>query len=375
MKYYKLLFISLFLLLCTIPIAATAESVIGKGVSEISLRDAITKAQRLTVLKTVAALTQDEAHPDRYTLQTDKMVSKPADYITKFDLLSDSRDADGRYIVTIQAVVDRKKIQKELLAIRAALEEMDLPKLMVLIEEEYKGMDNLNMEIAATELSSLLLANSFTLVDKAQLETIQMHEIDRQSLFGDIDAAASLGLAFGCQYVVVGRAVVKDGGEAFAGSSLRSIQASLQLKIIQTQTGSIIGSVVKNGIAAHINPLTGATIALQETAQKATDEYLVDTITTSFRSFIDNGAPFKLIITGVDSFGTYKAVAKGVSAVTGIISSKKESWNSTGGLLILSLKYKGTSEDLATELDEMPVKNSSLMVVDFEPDRVNCRVK
>jgi hypothetical protein len=249
------------------------------------------------------------------------------------------------------------------------------PKLMILVEEEYKNMENLGMHIAATEMSEKLLAEGFALVDKAQVESIKIHEIDRQTLFNNIEAAASIGLAFGCQYVIMGKAVVQDSGDAFPGSDLRSIQASMQLQVIQTQTGLVLGSVVKNSVAAHINPLTGATKALQEVAQKATDEYLLEKITNSFQEFLNNGAPLKLHITGVDTFQIYKAVSKSVEFVPGIVSSKKEGWSKASGLLMLDLLYKGTSEKLATQLDNLPAGDSSLEVVDFGPERVNCTVK
>lgn len=255
------------------------------------------------------------------------------------------------------------------------LEDIARPKLMILIEEEYQGMDNIGMQIAHSELSSKLLAKGFPLVDKAQVESIQIHEMDRQALFNNIEAAASLGLTFGCQYVVMGKAVVQDSGEAYPGSGLRSIQASMQLKVIQTQTGLVLGSVVKNSVTAHINPLTGATKALQDVAQKATDEYLVDTITNSFNDFLNNGSPFKLHITGVDTFAVFKAVSKSVESVPGIVSSEKEGWSKAGGLLMLDLLFKGTSEELATQLDNLQAGSNKLEVIDLGPERVNCTVK
>jgi hypothetical protein len=58
-----------------------------------------------------------------------------------------------------------------------------------------------------------------------------------------------------------------------------------------------------------------------------------------------------------------------------IVSSKKEVWNKTGGLLVLDLRFKGTSEELAELLDGLNVGKNSLEVVDFAPDRVECNLK
>ena len=146
----------------------------------------------------------------------------------------------------------------------------------------------------------------------------------------------------------------------------------MQLKILQTQSGLVLGSVVKNGIAAHISPLTGATKALQTAARKAVDEYAVDAITDSFQDYLNNGAPLKLYVTGVDSFKHYKKVAAAVDMLDRVMSSKKEGWNKAGGVLILDLRFKGTSEELAEMLDGMDLEGNPLEVVDFAPDRVDC---
>jgi hypothetical protein len=153
---------------------------------------------------------------------------------------------------------------------------------------------------------------------------------------------------------------------------LKSIQTSLQLKVIQSQSGLLLGSVVKNGVAAHISPLTGATNSLKKSVQKAADEYLIDAITNSFQDYLNNGAPLKLHITGVKTFKNYKQITTEIQSIESVVSSKKEGWNQTGGLLVLDLRYKGTSEELAEKLDGKSLGKNSLEVVDFAPDRVDC---
>ncbi len=136
----------------------------------------------------------------------------------------------------------------------------------------------------------------------------------------------------------------------------------------------MLGSAVKNGVAAHISSLTGAAKAMKDAAQKAVDEYLVDTVTNSFQDFINNGAPLKLYITGVKSFKMYKQVAGAVETLEKMVSSKKDGWNKTAGMLVLDLRFKGTSEELADLLDGKRLDKGRLEVVDLAPDRVDCNV-
>jgi hypothetical protein len=199
---------------------------------------------------------------ENYILKKDKIISRAQGYVTSYEVLSEKKQ-DDLYIVRIRATVSLDKIKDDLIAMQILLESMERPKLVVLVEEDYVSMDKVGMQIAGTELSSQLADKGFDLVDQAQINAVRDRDQGRQALAGNAKAASALGQNFGAQYVIVGKAVAQDAGEAYAGSGMRSIQSSLQLRVIQTQTGNVLGSVVKNGVAAHISPLTGATKALQ----------------------------------------------------------------------------------------------------------------
>ena len=351
---------------------AEEKAVEVEGISSSSRKDAIRQAQRLAVEEAVGVFVHSETEIENFQLKSDRIFSRTQGYITRFDVLEEGKEGD-LYKVRINAAVSLDKIKDDLIAMKILLEGMERPKIMILVDEDYKSMDNLGMNIAGTEISALLVAKGFDLVDNAQIEEVKNLDQARQALAGDKAAARSLGLRFNAQYVIVGKAVAQDAGEAYAGSGLRSIHAGLELRIIHTQTGSVLGSVVKNGVAAHISPLTGATKALRETIQKAADEYLVDTITNSFQDFLNNGAPLKLYITGVKLFRDYKRVASNIQTLDRVVSSKKEGWNKAGGMLVLDLRFKGTSEELAELLDGSKVGTKTLEVVDFAPERVECK--
>jgi len=362
-------------LLFVLAVAVGAEDKVveTEGSSDVSRADAIRWAQRMAVEEAVGVFIKTETEIENFELQKDKVFSRTQGYIKRFEVLSEQQK-DGEYIVHVRATVSLDQIKDDLLAMKILLESMERPKLVVLVEEGYKSMDDLGMTIADTELISLLQSKGFDLVDKAQLEAALDKDQARQALAGNDAAAAALGANFGAQYVIVGKAVAQDAGETVPGTGLRSIQTSLQLKVIQTQTAGVLGSVVKNGVAAHVSPLTGATKAFKDAVKQAAEDYLVNAITDSFQDFLNNGAPMKLQITGVSSFRHYKAVAKTVEAINQVASSKREGWNKAGGLLVLDLRFKGTSEELAMALDGLDTGSGSLEVVDFAPARVECQM-
>ncbi len=364
---------TIMMLLSLLPGFAFSEEkkVVTEGISVISKADAIRQAQRAAVEEGVGVFIHSETESSNYVLQKDKILARTSGYVTSYKVIEESSKQND-FFVKIEATVSLDKIKDDLMAMKILLESMERPKLMVLIEEDYIDMTKPNMRIAETELNSQLAAKGFELVDKAQVEEVKEQNKARQALAGNVDAASSLGLMFGAQYVIIGKAVAQDVGEAIAGTGLRSVQASLQLKVIQSQSGILLGSVVKNGVSAHISPLTGATVALKNTVGKATDGYLVDTITNSFQDYLNNGAPMKLHISGVKSFQQYKTITEEIETIKTIVSSKKEGWNKAGGLLVLDLRFKGTSEELAGQIDGRKFGKNKIEVVDFAPDRVDC---
>jgi hypothetical protein len=356
-------------------LAPAAEQVIeAVGSSSLSRADALREAQRMAVEQGAGVFIQSETEVENFALKKDKIISRTEGYITRYEVV-DEKQSGGEYTVRIRATVSLDKIKDDLIALQILLESMERPKVMVLIDEGYANMDDLAMNIAATEMTALLGQKGFELVDKAQVEAARRIDQGRQALAGNDAAARAVGLKFGAQYVVVGKAVAQDAGEAYQGTGLRSIQASLQLRLIQTQTGLVLGSVVKNAVAAHMSPLSGATQALRQGAQLAVDEYLVDAITDSFQNFLNNGVPLKLHVTGVKSFQTYKQVADDIAGLNRVVSSTKEGWNKAGGLLVLDLRFKGTSEDLAMILDGRTLGKQRFEVIDLAPERLDCQLK
>ena len=402
----KKLFFYLFITCLIINISnknifADIKTVEAEGASTSSKNDAIRQAQRAAVENAVGVFVKSETEIENYQLKKDRILSRTQGYVTKFDVLKDWK-AEGVYYCTIKASVSLDKIKDDLLAMKILLDSMQRPKIIVLVEEDYKAiekmavnlggekpdadmisnmkvksfdMSDINMKLAETELTSQLTAKGFDLVDSKQLINIKNQDIARQALSGNLEAVKSLGLDFGAQYMIIGKAIVQDVGEIMAGTGMHSLQATLQLKIIMTRTALILGSIVKTGTSAHISPLNGTTQALKKATTSAIDDYIVDTITKSFQDYINNGAPIKLNITGVNSFKLYKKISKALDMHERVASCKKDGWNKSGGLLILDLRFKGSSEELAEILDGYNIGDKKLEVEDFAGDRLDCALK
>ncbi len=350
--------------------AGGTKTVEAEGMSFTSRDDALDQALRAAVEQGVGVFVHSRTEIENFAVKKDEFFTHTRGYIKDYRILKELQ-ADGQYIVTIGAEVSLDKIKDDLMAMKILLERMERPMVMVLIQEQYMGMPDPGMAFAETEMTQILDQKGFDLVDKNQIDKIREIEQQRQALAGNMEAAQQLGLSLGAQYVVLGKAVVENTGEAYSGSGMKSLQSGLQLRVLQTQTGLILGSVVKSAAVAHASALTGASRALRQASQKAADDYLVDAITDSFQDFLNNGAPLKLKISGVGDFQQYKVVIEAIEAVDDMVSVKKEGWNKQSGLLLLDLRFRGMSEELAMRLDGMSADAYQLEVIDFAPERVD----
>jgi len=360
--------------LAGVTVSAESKTLTASGVSEISFDDAIRDAQRNAVSEGVGVFIDSRTEIENFVLKNDRVFSETNGYITAYKVLTKKETDDG-YSATIEATVSLDMVKNDLVAMKILLESLERPKLMILIGESYKGMESFDMNIARVELSSQLVAKGFELVDHAQLQRVKEMSELQYTQAENKAAAASLALRFGAQYVIVGKSVVQDSGEAFPGSGIRSIQSSVQLEVIQAQTALVLGSTVQSSVATHTSPLSGSTKALKNAVTKAVDGYLIKTITDSFQNYLNNGSPLKLEITNVSTFREYRSLMKRIAEVEQISSCKKDGWNKGAGLLLLSLRFKGSSETLAELLDGIVSGEKELFVTDFAPEKVMCEFK
>ncbi len=353
--------------------AAAPEPVDVDGASVLSMEDAKNQALRAAVEQAAGVFIQSESEMENFILQKDRILARTQGYITRYEMIR-QRKSGATYEVQIRAWVSTDKIHDDLVAMKILLQRMDRPKLMVLVDETLAGIDGQAGQVVDNELTTLLIQKGFELVDQQQLTAARQRDQAKQALAGNTAAAKILGLEVGAQYVLIGKAVASNAGEVYAGTGLNSIQANLQVKIIQTRTGNILDAVNATSAAAHVSPMTGAVLAFQKVSRKAVEQNLVDMITRNFQDFLNNGAPIKLHITGVSSYRVYKQVTQAVEGIERVANCKKNSWNQTGGLLVLDLLYRGNSEELADQIDGRKLAKKQLEVVDLNAERVDCRL-
>lgn len=365
--------------LCTVALvcglAGTAFSatrtVTVTGTSSLSYADAQRQAIREAVESAVGVFIQSETEMENYQINKDAVLTHSEGYIKSYEVLE--KRQDSLFHVTLRAAVSEEQLKNDLIAMKILLENLDRPKLMLLVKETCQEC-GAPTAYAESSLVSQFAQKGFDLVDQYQLKQVVDTDSARLALSGDPAAASSLAQRFGAQYVVVGDCLAQSAGEAFEGSGLQSMQATLSLKVIQSQTARILGGVSQHAAAAHISALTGAQQAVTKASEKSYAD-IENVIMTAFQDYLNNGLPLKLYARGVGSFAMYKDVTAYIEAMPRAASVKKEGWDKNSGLLIFDLTFRGTSEELAMELDGVESRGHSFEVVDFAPDKVDITVK
>jgi len=248
-------------------------------------------------------------------------------------------------------------------------------KLMVLIQESHNDINSGNIQLAETEMISLLKKDGFKLVDSEQINAVKKKGVTEMALSGDFKEAKILGLEYGAQYIIVGEAVIKSSSELIQGSNFKSIQAVLQLKILQASTGEILGPTIKQAVVAHINELTGATKALKQAVGDAVETFVTPKIRDSRISCQQNGISVKLNILGVDTFKRYKMITEAFEYIDNITSSRKQGWNKSSGLLSLDVTFQGTTEHLADLIDQHKLDIGKFYIEDISSNKLIVRYR
>jgi hypothetical protein len=206
---------------------AQNTKVVAEGISGTSFDAAVRNAQRSAIEQGASVFIHSQTEVENFQLIKDKMFSHTEGYLAGYEILEKKRE-DEFYRVKIEATVALNKVKNDLIALKIILESLERPKLMVLVEESYKRSGFEGMHLAETEMVSLLEAKGFEIVDKDQLALARQQDQAKLALAGNMEVAKTLGLLFDAQYVLLGKAVVRESREAVAYTSRPSVEAVLQ---------------------------------------------------------------------------------------------------------------------------------------------------
>lgn len=152
------------------------------------------------------------------------------------------------------------------------------PKVALVFEEKVQGVFGLSggwvtpgrgEEIAVAALKDA----GYEIVDSQTIRANLLREQAVQVLAGDQKAAVAAGTRLGAPFVIVGKGYAKTAGN-IAGSSMKSMQATVQFQLINAGSGEVIASTTANAAKPHVDEVIGGGEALAAASTDAMKKLL-----------------------------------------------------------------------------------------------------
>lgn len=367
-------------LLAALPPAQAGELVETEGVAAIvggnrgaARERAIDDGLRRAVEQVAGTIVSSSSLTESFKIVHDQVLVRAAGYIEKYTILSESQEGE-MLKVRIRAEVGKGNLLNDYCALSMLHVLKGKPKIMILIDE---GMGELlvlppweKVGQAESTLAEKMLKTGFNLVDPQTARRNISRDQALRMLEGDANAAKAEGLKYGAQYVVTGKAFARSAG-ALAGTAMKSMQAVLQVRGVETDTGKIVSSRSARATALHIDELQGAALSIKKATEALFDELLADFI-RYWNQGVTGAQEITLMISGVtwERLSTIRRVlereTQGVKAV--------HQRGFTGSVAELGLDYRGKSSGLADELAARKFSGFRLEPTNVTPNRVDVKV-
>ena len=245
------------------------------------------------------------------------------------------------------------------------------PRFMILINE--KSLGTYSVAEAENVITEYLLSKGLDVVDSELIKTNIDRDKALQAMMTGPQAAAALGLQFGAEVIIVGKAIVKGSAERIKDTSFRSYQAKVSLRAIRTDTAEILAYDSHSAAKIHVDDLVGGSMAIQE----ATTPLIARLISRALSKW---GAPvqgqiqrIQLVIGNVQQVWQVAAIKKllrsNIKAIKEVIQRSFVS-----GMVVFDVRYAKDSQSLAEELTLANPQYFKLKVVGVTPSKLDVKL-
>jgi len=366
--------------------AQESREVVAKGLGAIlagdevkAREDAISTALRNAVEQVVGMYVESDVLVQNYQTMEDQIYTRTTGYVQKYDVISETKQMDSAIEVAIRAVVKVSDLRSDLQAVGVLISRKGKPRTMVLINEKnitehyYRVLTDMN--ISETALMNEMMNYGFPFVDASQSKVNIASDVVNAALQGDAQAAASIATRLGAEIILTGSAVSKvaSGGPAVVrNAGFKSCQANVNLRAIRADDAVIIAVASAYDRAAHIDEVTGGSMALQKATKKASSE-LKDKIIEAWQKDVYSSAQVQLQVTNISSFGQLNLFKNSLKYyVRGIQAVNQRDFS--GGTALFDIDMKGNAEQLASELDAKEIEGLRLKVTAVSANKVTVRI-
>ncbi len=343
--------LSLFILGTYVAAAEDDITAEGHGIGA-NKQEALMAAKRDAVEKGIGMVLLSQTEIENFMVKKDQIITKTIGSVKSYDVLSESKAADGSFEVKIRAVLSRTSMREDLAAFHILIESMDKPRVMVVVSENNVGNEEPTNSFAENAVIKFLRdPYEFDVVDPAVSADIKRSQQKMAALAGDAKAAAAIGSQYGAEVMLVGTAVSRQAeGLSQNLGGMVSVQADVTLKAINCSSNRIIGTSSGHGAHVHISPNSAGNMAIEKGAKKAIKD-LLDAIVKEWRNQLNNGITIRVTVENVDSFRLKNSIMHTLKSISNISAARERGWKAESRLLEIDIQYKGNVDGFCTRMD------------------------
>jgi len=352
-------------------ITAEGVGVVMGGDRAIARDNAINDALRKAVEQAVGTMVSSETLVQNFQTLNDRIYTQTQGYVQNYKILGENPGPD-LHRVTVQAAVAMGDLQKDLQALGILLGQVGKPRIMILIAEQNIGQQYYNywwgqqrgaqtdLTIAENTIMDHFREKGFDFVDhSAQSKDIKVTPAFQVADLND-RAAITLGQQADAEVVIVGKALAKSVG-SIAGTSMKSVQANISLRAIQTDNGRVLSSGTEHAAAVHIDEVTGGAEALRKASVKLSDK-MIDDIIKNFQKRVAATTLVQLTVTGLSGHPDLLKFKNMIqSQVRGVERIHERSFS--GNVAKMEVDLKGNAQSFSEEISRKSFNEFVVKVV------------
>lgn len=354
----------------------------GRGViideNQVNARnEAINNAMRIAIVHAVNLIIDSERIANNYELLKEEVFEKSIRYIQSYKIFYESPDISiNIYEVGLQVMVPMGNLKSDLISIGLIEKRKHRPRMMVVIEEETDIQSKGNGDkptISEIALIQNFSEEGFDLVDQVAIRKGLRREQIIQAVAGNEKAAAAMGLQFGADIIILGKAVVKERRRSGIETYQKFIQANISARALDVNTGSIIST----GSEYTISSMEGGTDTdiysqlIKDTCRKLS-RYFVDKLNIVSPEKREEFAKVYLTIDNINvsQLSVFRNILK--NEVSGILSFLQKSY--INKVAQIEVEFAGDIESLVNEIVVKNYETFQIKISSFIENKINLQV-
>ncbi len=268
----------------------------------------------------------------------------------------------------------RRSVPTETVVAQPSIDGLKFPTTMLLIDEKNLG----TIATAETETMGIsrIKKRGGNVVDQSMVKANLKKNQTMLKAAGDNRGAASLGLQYGADVIIVGEAVAKPSARRIGDSNLRSYEAVVNLRAVRTDNSDLLASVSETSTIIALDDVSGSSKALKAAAAKSMDQ-LIPAMVIQYNSVPRGKAAayagniVNLTVGGIDQLHKVKKVREKLKTLKGISSVSQKSY--TAGIVIFDIVATKPTAELAEDIVIDAPAGLKMQALNVTPGKIEMR--